>query len=67
MSAMLEDVLVAGGILALLLIALEVGFVVGRRATTDVDARAGLIQLSDAPLKALDVRPLTSLRPLAPS
>ncbi len=40
MSAILEDLLIAGGILALLLIALEVGFVVGRRATTDADPRA---------------------------
>jgi hypothetical protein len=30
-SAILEEVLVAAGIVALLLIALEVGFVVGRR------------------------------------
>ena len=41
MSAILEDLLMAGGILALLLIALEVGFTVGRRATADADPRAG--------------------------
>lgn len=41
MSGILEDVLTAAGILALLLIALEAGFVMGRRTTTDPDARAG--------------------------
>lgn len=41
MSAILEDVLTAAGIFALLLIALEAGFVMGRRTTTDPDARAG--------------------------
>lgn len=40
MSAMLEDVLTAAGILALLLIALEAGFVIGRRTLAAADPRA---------------------------